>query len=81
MTKLAVLVMPRDVVLDSQGRAIENVIHEQFNQPLVQNIRIGKWIEMDMDMNLDQAKNVATKLAQEVLHNPLIEKFEVRIIS
>ncbi len=68
--------MPREVILDTQGRAIEQTL--KLNQIPVQACRVGKFIELEIEGSEIEALQRATEIAQRVLHNPLIETFEVK---
>lgn len=77
--KIGVKIMPRDVVLDTQGRAVEKLL--QQNGRAVNGCRVGRFVELDLPAKsekegLQQAKD----LAEFVLHNPLIEKYELEVL-
>lgn len=74
--KFIVHVMPRKVVLDTQGRSVESVLQQQGFSVL--GCRVGKRIEVDLSGD-DQAANrlQVEKMAKEILTNPLIEDFEI----
>ncbi len=77
--KIGVRVMPRKDVLDSQGRAVERSISQMGMK--ISNCTVGKYIVLDLDFkNADEAMNEARKIADEVLHNPLIESYELEKI-
>ncbi len=75
MTKLGVKIMPRKVILDSQGRAVEQTL--KLNQMNVQHVRVGKFIELEFQQNKNDALIEARRIAEKVLSNPLIETFEI----
>ncbi len=77
--KVGVRVMPRKDVLDSQGRAVERSITQMGMK--IANCVVGKYIILDFaSMNQEQAMNEAKKIADEVLHNPLVESYELEAI-
>ena len=77
--KIGVRVMPRKDVLDSQGRAVERIISQMGMK--ISNCTVGKYIVLDLDFkNADEAMNEARKIADEILHNPLIESYELEKI-
>ncbi len=74
--KIGVRIMPRKDVLDSQGRAVERSI-SQMGMKIV-NCRVGKYIVLDFDFSsVDEAMKEARRIADDVLHNPLIESYEL----
>ena len=76
--RIGVKVMPREVILDTQGRAIEQTL--KLNKIPVQACRVGKFIELEIEGSETEALAKATEIAKFVLHNPLIETFEVKKI-
>lgn len=78
--KVAVRVLPKDEVLDSQGRAVLRVLQQEGELKLSQ-CRVGKYILLEMD-ETDKEK-VLQKLKStdsNLLYNPLIEKIDVEIL-
>lgn len=74
--KFGIKVMPREVILDTQGRAVEQTLRT-LNTP-VASCRIGKFIELEIDTSsLEQGLAEAHQIAKSVLHNPLIENYEI----
>ena len=76
--KLGVKIMPREVILDTQGRAVEASLKSNGFQELT-DCRIGKFIELTFNYS-DSAKaraDVERMLKDGGLYNPLIEKFEI----
>jgi phosphoribosylformylglycinamidine synthase PurS subunit len=78
--KIGIKIMPREVILDSQGRAVEQSMRTNgFTE--VQECRIGKYVELSLsteDKSLAQAQ-VEKMLKEGGLYNPLIEKFEIQL--
>lgn len=74
--KIGVRVMPREVILDTQGRAVENLLKQQHID--LNYCRVGRFVELDFKVeNQDAAMKKAKLIAETVLHNPLIETFEL----
>lgn len=76
--KIGVKIMPRDVILDSQGRAVEASLRSNGFSDLT-DCRVGKFIELTLqteDSSNAQAQ-VEKMLKEGGLYNPLIEKFEI----
>lgn len=73
--RFGVKIMPRAVLLDTQGRAVEQSL--KLNNLEVGSCRVGRFVELEIPGSKDQALAKAKKIAETVLHNPLIESFEV----
>lgn len=79
MLKFAVQVLPKPEVLDSQGRAVENLLIKEGFQ--LSSCRVGKYIELEVEDNDEkQALENLKKMSEYVLYNPLIEKIEIKKI-
>lgn len=76
--KFGVKVMPREVILDTQGRAVEASM--KSNGFKIDSCRVGKYIEVSVPVeNQSQAQAEVEKMLSEGgLYNPLIEKFEIQ---
>lgn len=77
MIRVAVKIMPRDVILDIQGRAVEESLMAQgFN---IQSCRIGKVIECNINVDTKDLANseIEKMLKDGGLYNPLTEKYEI----
>ena len=82
MSKATVLVRLKTEVLDPQGDAVKRAL-DKLGFEGVKGVRIGKLIEIDLgDTPVgDQAalKSRLEKMADEMLANPVIEDFEIRV--
>lgn len=78
--KIGVKILPRDVILDTQGRAVEQTLKN--NNLAVAHCRVGKYVELDLDeTSQEQALKKAEQIAKSLLCNALIEKYELAVIS
>jgi phosphoribosylformylglycinamidine synthase PurS subunit len=78
--KATVLVRLKEEVLDPQGDAVRRAL-ERLGFEGVKNVRVGKLIELEIDEGAD-AKDLRgrlAKMADEMLANPVIEDYEVRL--
>jgi phosphoribosylformylglycinamidine synthase len=71
--KIIVEIMPKQDLLDPQGKAVANALHRS-GQDAITNVRIGKRIELHFDReitakDLDDAKGIAASF----LSNDVIE--------
>jgi phosphoribosylformylglycinamidine synthase subunit PurS len=67
-------------VLDPQGKAIQHSV-ELLGYGGIADVRQGKYFEIALDSSLEEreARETATRMAREVLSNPVIEDFRVEI--
>lgn len=74
--KFGVKVMPRDVILDTQGRAVETTL--KANSFKAASCRVGRFVEIDVAIEDEaKAREEVKKIAEFVLANPLIETFQI----
>ena len=75
--RFAVNVLPKDGILDPQGRAVEGSLGH-LGVEGVSGVRVGRRVELTVDAtDAAAARAVVDRLGQELLSNPLIESFEV----
>lgn len=74
-------IMLKPTVMDAQGSTIERALHKMGHAG-VQNVRIGKFITMEVDAaNAVDARTAAEEMCRELLANPIIEQFEVLVVE
>jgi phosphoribosylformylglycinamidine synthase len=62
-------------ILDPQGKAVEQGIHS-LGFESVSNVRIGKYIEMDVDTDINEEAGIMTKqISEKLLANLVMESF------
>ena len=78
--KAKVYVTLKPSVLDPQGKAIKHSV-ELLGYSGIDDVRQGKYFEIALDGSAseDDARAEATRMAREVLSNPIIEDFRVEI--
>ncbi len=78
--KAKVYVTLKPGVLDPQGKAIQHSV-ELLGFGGIADVRQGKYFEIALDGSLgqEQAHETATRMAREVLSNPVIEDYRVEI--
>lgn len=74
-TKFGIKVMPREVILDTQGRAVEQTL--KLSGQTGVGVRVGRFIELEIEGDSGTALKTAEKIAKDILHNPLIESFSI----
>jgi phosphoribosylformylglycinamidine synthase len=80
--KAKVYVTLKPSVLDPQGKAIQHSV-ELLGFAGIADVRQGKYFEIALDTSLseEQARESATRMAREVLSNPIIEDYRVEVES
>jgi phosphoribosylformylglycinamidine synthase len=80
MPKATVLVRLKSEVLDPQGDAVRRALGK-LGFDGVRSVRVGKLIEIDVDEEHATAdlKERLAKMADEMLANPVIEDYEIRL--
>ena len=75
--RFAVDVMPRDGILDPQGRAVENAL-PQLGASSVHGVRVGRRVELTVEASdRTEARQLLERLASDFLSNPLVERWEI----
>ena len=69
--------MPKKSVLDPQGVAVREAM-QHHGCPGVKSVRVGKFMEIELD-GADEAQ--LHELCRDLLSNPVIEEYELRIES
>jgi phosphoribosylformylglycinamidine synthase subunit PurS len=75
--KFKVIVTPKKAVLDPQGNAVRDAMRH-LGMPQVHAVRIGKYMEIDVDgedLDLEQRLH---GLCRDLLSNPVIEDYELQ---
>ena len=79
--RFAVDVMPKDGILDPQGRAVEGSLGH-LAVTGVSGVRVGRRVELTVDAaDEPSARAVVDRLAGELFANPLIESWHVERVG
>src|SRR5699024_8956138 len=79
--RFAVNVLPKDGILDPQGRAVEQSLGH-LDVGGVSAVRVGRRIELTVEAPDEAAaRAVVERLAHELFSNPLIEQAAVEALS
>lgn len=74
-----VFVTLKPSVFDPQGRTIAEALHS-MGYSSIGEVRQGKYFELDVQAaTADQARAVASEVADRLLANPVIESYRVEI--
>lgn len=77
--KAIVTVMLKDGVLDPQGKAVGHAL-DGLGFTGVEDVRVGKVIELTLEeSDPAEAETKARAMAERLLANTVIERFEVRL--
>jgi phosphoribosylformylglycinamidine synthase len=76
--KATVLVRPKEGILDPQGEAVQGSLRKLGFA--VDSVRVGRVIDVELDAD-DEAEAHAQveRMCSELLANPLIESFQIRV--
>ena len=75
--RFAVSVMPKQGILDPQGRAVEQSL-PHLHVSNVRDVRVGRRVELTVEAPGErEAREVVDRLAAELFANPLIEAWAV----
>ena len=75
--KVKLLVMPKAAVLDPQGNAVRDAMRH-LGMPEVRSVRIGKYMEIDIDGENGEFEPRLHGLCRDLLSNPVIEDYELQ---
>lgn len=72
-------VMPLDELLDPEGKAVAHGLND-LSLSQVKQVRVGKHISITLEAaSQEEAESIADKACQELLVNPVIEKYECHV--
>jgi phosphoribosylformylglycinamidine synthase len=74
--KVNIFLKPK--INDPQGITVKSALHSlNFN---VENVRVGKFIEISIEANSTEAAlDQVTQMCEKLLANPIIEQFKVNV--
>lgn len=79
--KVRVLVSFKESVLDPQGQTVKNALHS-LGYNFVKDVRQGKVFEIEVgNLSPEELQEKIPEIADKVLANPIIEKFEWETID
>lgn len=81
MFKVTVFVTLKESVLDPQGNAVKDALHS-LNFDEVKDVRIGKYMELQIDAPSDkEARERAVEMCEKLLANIVIEDYRLEIVG
>jgi phosphoribosylformylglycinamidine synthase subunit PurS len=75
--KVNVIVKPKEAVLDPQGNAVRDAMRH-LGMPEVRSVRIGKFMEIEIDGADGDIEKRLNGLCRDLLSNPVIEDYEMK---
>jgi phosphoribosylformylglycinamidine synthase subunit PurS len=79
--RFAVNVLPKDGILDPQGRAVEGSLGH-LGVDGVSGVRVGRRVELTVEAATEtEARSTVDRLARELFSNPLIESFSIEWVD
>ena len=76
MMKAKVIVTPKAAVLDPQGAAVRDAMRH-LGMDEVKSVRIGKYLEIELEKDGTETKQRLDKLCRDLLSNPVIEDYHL----
>jgi phosphoribosylformylglycinamidine synthase PurS subunit len=77
VVKAKVIVMPKATVLDPQGNAVRDAMRH-LGMPEVRSVRIGKYMEIDIEGQNGDLESRLHRLCRDLLSNPVIEDYDLQ---
>ncbi len=74
--KVNVIVKPKEAVLDPQGAAVRDAM-QHLGMPEVRSVRIGKYMEIDVEGENSGLEERLHQLCRDLLSNPVIEDYQL----
>ena len=79
--RFAVNVLPKDGILDPQGRAVEQSL-PHLGLAGIGQVRVGRRVELSVDApDAAAARGLVEELARELLCNPMIEQYAIEALG
>ena len=79
--KAQIKVTLRKSILDVQGKTVEHALHS-MDYDIMTNVRIGKYVEMDVEAQNDgQAQAFVEEACKKLISNPVMEDYSIEIIE
>jgi phosphoribosylformylglycinamidine synthase len=78
--KATVLVRPKAGILDPQGQAVQSSLRQLGFA--VDEARVGRVVDLELEADdADAARHEVQRMCEQLLANPLIESFEIELVT
>ncbi len=78
MAKAKVYVTLKPTLLDAQGRVVQTAL-ENLGYTNVQSVRIGKYIEIELEGDGSDLESQVDEMCRKLLANPVIENYRFEV--
>ena len=79
MFRANIVITLRPSILDPQGKAVHHAL-ESLKMGTIRDVRIGKFIELTIDANLEEeARSLTEQACKQLLGNPVMEDYSYTI--
>ena len=79
--RVAVHVVPRQGLLDPQGKAVADALHS-LGFGSVTGVHVGRHLVLDLEAaNENEARELTNRMCAQLLANPVTEDFEIASVS
>jgi phosphoribosylformylglycinamidine synthase len=80
MPQVKVYVTLKPTLLDAQGRVVHNAL-SALGYENVEQVRIGKYIELEMQANGQNIEQEVKEMCDKLLANPVIENYRYEVVK
>jgi phosphoribosylformylglycinamidine synthase len=78
MPKVKVYITLKPTLLDAQGRVVQTAL-ENLGYGNIESVRIGKYIELELDNNGQKLDEQIDEMCRKLLANPVIENYRYEV--
>jgi phosphoribosylformylglycinamidine synthase len=72
--KAKIVITPKKAVVDPQGKAVQNAL-EHLGYGGIKGVHVGKFLEIEMEGDLESARQQVAEACHKFLSNPVIEDY------
>jgi len=76
--KVKVIVTPKETVLDPQGAAVREAM-QHLGFSAARDVRIGRYLEIELEGDLQAQEPKLRELCRDLLSNPVIEDYRLEM--
>ena len=78
--KVALKILPKPEVLDTQGRAVQSTLRTRGFD--LKDCHVGKYVVLELETEDPKTgEKIARTMAEKGLYNPLIENYQLEVLS
>lgn len=76
--KAKIVITPKRAVVDPQGKAVQNAL-EHMGYGGIAAVHVGKYLEIELNGERDQARQQLEEACRKFLSNPVIEDYHLEL--